>query len=290
MVGFIYAITAALLFAIREGFNKKATQKINVYTIFWATTVIALPFFFIGLIIEGFPVINDLFWLALGANSALFLTTSLLLIRAVQVSPLSLTLPLLSFSPLFMLLTSWIMLGEFPNAGGVVGIVLIPFGAFMLNVKKISKGILAPIKALKSETGSKYALLIAVIWSITSNSDKIAIQNASTFFYLFSINLILAIVLTIIIITKYHGKFIKEAHKSLPLLVSIGVSYSIATSLQMLAIQKTLVPYVISIKRAGLVLGGIIIGTLVFKEKDFRYRIIGGIIMTIGVVLIILFS
>lgn len=289
-MGLFFAVIAAILFAVREGFTKQLTKKTNVYLIFWAATLLSSVVFFIGMLIEGMPVVRDVFWLALAANTPLFLVTSLLLIRAVQISPLSLTVPLLSFSPLFMLLTSWLMLGEFPTLWALVGIILIPLGAFLLNVKHLDKGILAPIKAIKSEKGSLYALAVAFIWSITSNSDKIAIQNSSTFFYLFTINLFITIILTLILIKKHGPMFIKEAKKNVSLLTATGIFYGSATAFQMLAIQETLVPYVIAIKRAGLILGGIIIGTIFFKEKDFRYRIIGGLVMTIGVLLILIFN
>ncbi len=290
MIGFVLALAAALLFAAREGFTKKATQKFDVITIFWVTTVLSLPVYIIGVLIQGMPPINDVFWLALGANSSLFLVTSLLLIYAVKISPLSLTIPLLSFSPAIMLFTSWIMISEFPSVGGIVGIALIPLGALLLNMNNTSKGFIAPIRALKSEKGSRYVLIVAIIWSITANGDKIAIQNSSPVFYLLAINIVMASVLTIILLYKYKTSFLSKVSRNFLLLTSVSAAYSIGTLFQMFAIERILVPYVIAIKRAGLILGGILIGTLFFKEKNFRYKITGGLIMSVGIIIILLFN
>ncbi len=50
----------------------------------------------------------------------------------------------------------------------------------------------------------------------------------------------------------------------------------------MLAIQLTLVSYVIAIKRAGMVLA-VVFGYLFFKEKHLRARLTGAVLMAAGV-------
>jgi len=55
----------------------------------------------------------------------------------------------------------------------------------------------------------------------------------------------------------------------------------------MLAINLTLVAYVISIKRLSIIFS-VIFGFLLFKEKGFKERLTGAIIMVLGVILITL--
>jgi uncharacterized membrane protein len=67
-------------------------------------------------------------------------------LRAIQVSPLSLTLPYLSFTPVFMILTGTLVLDEMPNAPGIFGICIILHAfaislakaAYMISVKRLS--------------------------------------------------------------------------------------------------------------------------------------------------------
>ena len=58
---------------------------------------------------------------------------SLLFQRALSISPVSLTVPYLSFTPAVLLITSYFMLGEVPEAAGVLGVVIMTAGAYGLN-------------------------------------------------------------------------------------------------------------------------------------------------------------
>jgi len=53
-------------------------------------------------------------------------------VRALEASEVSLVSPLLSLSPLFMLLTSWMILSEVPDGQGVVGVLVIVGGTYLL--------------------------------------------------------------------------------------------------------------------------------------------------------------
>ncbi len=287
-MGFAFGLLCAALFAAKEGINKKLTQKTNIYVILWITTLLMLPFFAVALLFEKQVAIQSGFWYIIPVNISLFTLSSLLLIKAMQISPLSLTLPFLSFSPVFMIFTSWIILGQLPNSWGIIGIVLIVIGSYILNLKKVKKNFLAPFTAIGKEKGSLLALAVAFIWSITSNLDKIAIDNSSTFSYLLLINIGVVIVLSVILISKQRTTFLSAAQNNIKLASLVAAIGSAAVAFQMLAIQHILVPYVIAMKRTGTTLGGIIIGQRAFHEtEDKAYRLVGGIIMAIGIIIIL---
>jgi uncharacterized membrane protein len=72
--------------------------------------------------------------LTIGVTSALIKAgSSLLFQRALSISPVSLTVPYLSFTPAVLLITSYFMLGEVPEAAGVLGVVIMTAGAYGLN-------------------------------------------------------------------------------------------------------------------------------------------------------------
>ena len=60
-----------------------------------------------------------------------------------------------------------------------------------------------------------------------------------------------------------------------------------SVSFQMLAINLTLVAYVISIKRTSAIMSSLF-GFWLFKEKGIKERLLGVILMVLGVVLITL--
>ena len=62
------------------------------------------------------------------------LVGNLFFMRALQISPLSLTIPFLSFSPVFTVLFSRALLGEAPQFLQALGIAGVVVGAFLLNL------------------------------------------------------------------------------------------------------------------------------------------------------------
>lgn len=68
-------------------------------------------------------------------------------------------------------------------------------------------------------------------------------------------------------------------------LLLIGILYSIMIIFHMMAIKIIFVSYMISIKRTSL-LFSIIFGVLIFQEKGLREKIIGGILMILGIMVI----
>ncbi|MFA6098705.1 MAG: EamA family transporter [Patescibacteria group bacterium] len=285
MLGYVFALIAASLFAVRESLNKKLSQRTTALFIIWGSTLLSLPIFIVSLIFSGAPQINKSFWLVLPLAAVLSLLSSFLLVRAVQISPLSKTLPLLSFTPVMLVFTSWLMLHQMPSRWGLVGILLIVIGAYSLNAEKFRQGFKGPLRAIVEERGSLYALAVAVIWSITSNLDKLGIQYSSIPFYLLTVNFTVIIMLTAILAYQRQPLF-SGLKKHFRWLISISVASSLISIFQLLAISRIIVPYVIAIKRGGGVLGGIILGKTIFKEGNFKIRLMAGLIMVAGIVII----
>ncbi|MFA5135195.1 MAG: DMT family transporter [Patescibacteria group bacterium] len=288
MAGFLFAIVASVVFAIREGTNKKLTERMDVSVLVWASTLLSLVFFAIALAVEGMPEIEPSYWIIFPIAVASATTTSVLLIRAIQCSPLSLTLPFLSFSPAFMIFTSYIMLHELPNTWGIIGIGCIVVGSYLINLEKTRQGFLAPLKAIWHERGSFYALIVALIWSVASNIDKMALERSSAFFYLLTVNIGVLIPLTAYVLYT-RKRFVQQTKAHIGLLATVAALSSIGSTFQMLAIARILVPYVIAIKRGGTILGSIVLGKIFFHEKNIAYRLVGATAMIIGIIFILAF-
>ena len=228
-----------------------------------------------------------LFWVALFLSGGLNVVTTILYMKAISHSDLSLTVPMVAFTPLFLLVTSPIIVGEFPNLAGVLGVVLIVVGSYFLNIKEVQKGLLAPFRSLVSQKGPRYMLLVAFIWSLSSNFDKMGVNASSPLFWAITVNTFIAFAMMPVVLYKVRRQsldLITNWEKYLP----IGMLGAATLIFQMLAINLTLVAYVISIKRTSAVLV-VIAGSLFFKEKGTTYRLVGSLIMIAGVVLISLF-
>lgn len=281
MTWLILGIFTAFFEALKDVFGKQNLQKSDEYVVAWSLSFFSVIFLIPWVIHTGIPALNSQFWIALLIGGSINAVTALLYIKAIKVSDLSLTVPLVALTPLFMLLTSPLIVGEYPNFFDYIGILLIVIGSYLLNIKEKSQGYLAPFKALVNEPGPKLMLIVAFLWSITSNFDKIGVQNSSPIFWLFSIFGTMSILLLPVLLYKTPNPS-RKILKQLPMLAAMGFFNAIGVLCQMQALTLTLVVQVIAIKRTS-VLMGVLFGHFIFKEKDIQQRLLGAGIMILGV-------
>lgn len=298
----ILALLTAFFYSLSDLFSKISLKKVDEYVTSWAIRMFSLPFILCVLFFIPVPVIKPGFWLGLVVSGTLNILVTILYLKAIKDSDLSLTIPMISFTPLFLLITSPIILGEFPNWEGLSGIIFIVAGAYMLNISGHEKSFLDPVKAIFTAKGPRLMLLVSFIWSITANFDKIAIRNSSSLFYSLAVTIYMAIGLTPLMLWMMQRKIhkqkqegsglalaLRQIRSSYKSLILVGLCISLVLIFQMLAVNMTLVAYVIAIKRLS-ILGGVVWGYFFFREKNIRHRLAGAFMMLAGVVLITLFS
>ena len=286
MFWFPLAFLTALFASLKDVFSKKNLKDIDEYVVSWSLRFFALPFLVLPLFFVKMPSLGNRFWMALFIGGSLNVIATILYMKAIKYSDLSIAVPMVTFTPLFLLMTSPLILGEFPNLLGLIGVILIVLGSYTLNIKRRHEGYFVPFKALLREKGPKLMLLVAFIWSITSNFDKIGVQNSSPIFWPIGVNIFMTLVMFPIMLYKSPASLgqISTSYKSL---FPIGLFSALSLIFQMAAINLTLVAYVISVKRTSAIMS-VLFGYLIFKERGIKERLIGVTIMIIGVLLIVL--
>ena len=147
-----------------------------------------------GLMLGGFPAtIPEAYWGPFAGSLILNIGANVLFLRAVQISPLSLTTPYLALTPAFTALIAWPMVGQRPGALGWGGIVVVCVCAFLLGAPK-NQGWTGPLRALLRERGSLYMILVALVWSVTPLLDKGAAEQTSILWHVFLLNASLGVV------------------------------------------------------------------------------------------------
>jgi len=284
MLWLILAFLTALFTSISDALSKKILKKTDVYIVAWSWPAFSLPFLWGLLLIEKPPPLGPSFWPAVCFSSIILTYAVVIYYKAIQSSDLSITVVMLTFTPIFLLITSPIMLGEVAAPKGVIGIFFIVGGAYVLNFKDRNKGLLAPFKSLLHEKGPRYMLIVAVLYSIGANVDKIGVLNSSPLMWTTSIATVTTISVGILMLRKV--KNIRAQIKlAWPYLLLLGFCSAVSILFQMNAIKMAMVPYVIAIKRTSAIMTALF-GFFVFKEKGFKERLIGAILMVIGVLLI----
>lgn len=282
----IFALLNPFAESFKNLFSKKAIRKgVDPLLVSWGNNILPIVFSFPLLFFIDLKFSGEYFF-------ALFMTGSInvlavfLYMKALSEGDVSEVIPMLSFTPLFLLITSPILVGEFPHFWGIIGIILIVTGSYLLNPKIAGGHYLDPFKNLFRRKGMRYMLIVAVIWSVSSNFDKIAIMNSSVWQHIFFVNLYVFTGTTIVVSMK--GRLRKEVimcHKKDILTVSL---FTVGTfAFHMTALSMTLVAYVVTLKRASGMIS-VFLGHFFLNEPNIRERMTGTVIMFIGIVLILL--
>src|SRR3989337_736921 len=149
-----YALITAFSIATADAISKKALVRSNEYVIAWVRQGYSLPFLVVAFFFIDIPPLDKTFWLTLLIVIPLDVTAIILYIKAISISPLSLTIPFIALSPVFVIITAFVILGELPDISGLIGLLLMVTGAYLLNVRATRHGVLGPIMAIKREKGS----------------------------------------------------------------------------------------------------------------------------------------
>jgi len=280
------ALICSLFNALQGAYGKRILERINPYVLTWAMFLYDLPVIGALLALDGIPAIRSGFWPALAVTLPINLLAVTLYFKAIKLSPLSLTIPLLSFTPIFLVLSAFVALGERPGPLGLVGIVLIVAGAYCLGLKGRLRNILDPLRYLGRERGSQMMMAVAFLWGVTAAADKAALMNSSPVFFVFTFHLLYAL-LYIPIVRWRAGPETVQIFRRAPALFLFALLGAIMIIAQMTAARLILVSYVIAIKRAGMVFS-ILLGYLFFEERHLGWRLAAAAVMVAGVCCLVL--
>ena len=262
----------------------KKLDSVSDSLVIWVQFAFALPFLAF-LLLFNYPtnIYPQVYLIAL-INGVLFAVTTYLLLQATRLSSLSTAMPLLSLTPLFLIMTSYIMVREVPSYIGFIGIFLIVLGAYIIHLKPtksgIKIGILAPFKALVTNKGSLYVLIVAFVYSILANLFKIGISESNPVFYSALLYAIVTIGMLPFMLYTYR-RTIADIKLEFGLLILLGAASAVMMVTASYSMLSAIVPYAVSIKRSSVIFA-VFLGYYLFKERNIKQALLGSIVMFIG--------
>lgn len=215
--------------------------------------------------------------------------------RALARGELSLVLPLINLSPLVLLLSGWLVLGERPHAAVVAGVALLVCGALLLGR---SDGLR---RGLLGAPGARPMLLTAVLWGIGASIDKLGVRAGGSLLWVAGLNLVVGTPLLLASLAAgdphrlmptpagaarelFSGR---EGRRRLVQLLAVGLLSLVGTALQMEALRLTAVVHVVAIKRLSTLFGSAI-GVLWLREYSGSLRLPAAALMSGGAVIVLL--
>ncbi len=280
---FTLTLFAAFALASLDALTKKALTGYSAAELTLVRFVFTALFLSPLLLATPWPSPPPVFWWWMAGLVPLEIVAMLLYMQAIRDSPLASTLPYLAFTPVFIALTGYALLGEQVTRRGFAGIVLVVAGAYFLNLETWRGG-WRPLSLILRERGARLMLGVAVLYSLTSVMSKAALQHAPQTFFVPVYFLLLGLASAVI--------FIAHRPRTLGVLgrrpfwhLAVGALMAATILAHFTAIQQVEVAYMIAVKRTSL-LFGIVYGALLFKERGLGRHLAAGALMVAGVFLI----
>jgi drug/metabolite transporter (DMT)-like permease len=280
----LYMVLAALAFAGLDLVRKLLAGRVHSLALVFLMSLGAVPLLGVLLFLNGLgPLSKAYLPPALGAL-ALNFVGNLAFIHSVKLSPLSRTIPLLSLTPAFTVLSATVLLGELPDGRQAVGIVLVVVGAMALNARGSIRRVL---RGLLEEKGALLMVSVALMWSVSGPLDKQAIEHASVYFHATAMAFGVSLGALLALLWQRRLSELRGAGRQAPLLIASMLFVTLALTFQLLAIRGILVSLVEAFKRAAGSLLAVAFGRIVFREAVSSREWTAVSIMVVGVFLIL---
>jgi drug/metabolite transporter (DMT)-like permease len=231
------------------------------------------------------PELDAAFWWAWGLTLPFMVAALYFQYSAIQRSPLSLTMPYLSFTPALVIITGFLILDEVLNWWGMFGVLSIAAGGYVLNVDLGSgRGLADPVKAVFREPGSWRMLVTATIFSLTGVFGRMGVLHSSPMFFGLTVLPGLGFLFVATGIVLGQARLSSLWRKPYA-----GTMAGLCVALEIIchhyAIGLVKAAYMLAVKRLNTLIS-VIYGGIVFKERNIAVRLSGTLLMFLGVTMI----
>ena len=268
-------------------FQKQLTQKGShpLWVNFLTYLLLAVLCLFGLMLLKRIEISNE-FWLYSILGGVFGALGNGLLVKALQNGNLSILGPINSYKSIVGLIFAAILLGELPNAWGIVGIGIIIYGSYLVLDTTEERFTMALLrnKEIQFRIGAMILTAIEAVFVkkvILASSPAVAFISWCIFGAVFSFVLVLLFQIEIKTEIKKFGT--QSSTKLLFLIICIGVM-QLSTNF---VFENMKVGYALSIFQLSIIIS-VLLGYRFFQEKQILKKIIGSAIMIAGSVLIIL--
>jgi len=275
----IYSLFSAVFQTGDNLISKKLLRTRNEVLLAFVTSSMTALMLLPYILLTGIPKIGPNFLFSFVITAVINTVTTVIVYRAFRLTELSLAVPLLGLSPVFLLLTSPLIIHEFPSFIGLIGVLIIFLGTFLLNYKgKVS---FKPFTEVLRNPGQRLIVLACFLWAISTNFYKIGMQNSSPMFFTFAISIFISLAL----LPFLRPRDFAVGPKASKGLLALGVVSGLSSIFEWLGVNANLAVYTLAVRRLSLLLTAI--GSYYFfKEKHFTTRVMATVLMIAGVILI----
>lgn len=215
---------------------------------------------------------------------------SAFIVRAtgLKIGDISVVTPLSRMTPVFVVISEFIVFRESLGVLTLAGIPLVVLGSYIIMLRK-GMSLLDPIRNFSKEKAAQLAILSTVIYGFTAPASRYAVRHLTPEIFTYLVYLIMTIGFGLYLKRRGRKKSeIKQTFKKQPKIWILVGTIAIISS-YLLFYAYTLVPIskvnpVLQLR----VLPPVILGGLYFHENDLVRKTIGTLILIAGVTLVII--
>lgn len=280
------SVGSALFLALKNVGTRAVSPEVPQPTIVLANFAFTGVFAGVYLIVGGVPIIEPAFWWSILLVSFLDVAAVTTMTFAIATSDLSDSYPLIALTPAFGIVSALVIVNEFPSPLGLVGVLVITVGAYLLRLDGSRSGALAPFRRLARDRSARAMMLTAFLFSVMGPLFKTAIQASSVPLALFAAQLFAMIWLSLFYAIRGElGGRVRNLIRHAPPLAGLSLANFGQAVLAFFALDLTLVAYSGSVRRVE-ILFTLILGHIFFRERNAGRGLLAGIVMIAGVILI----
>ncbi|MGE5610077.1 MAG: EamA family transporter [Bacillota bacterium] len=229
------------------------------------------------------------FWVNIAICAILAVAGNALIVKAVQLSDLSVLGPINAYKAVVSLIPGMILLHEIPGMGGLAGMALIVGGSYFLVDGNAAGGNRSTFLRLFSDRGVQYRLAALVLSAIEAVFLKMALRVSSPMItFVFWAVLGFGVALAAMVALKGRelrhevDVFRASRWEYLMLFVTTGVM-QLCT---LVSFQVLHVGYALALFQTSSIIS-VILGYRYFQERHIFQRLVGSVVMVVGAALII---
>jgi drug/metabolite transporter (DMT)-like permease len=285
----VLVVGSSLAWSAHDVTRKFLVGRIRPVPLAFLLTAASAPLFALWTLVDDPFTVQPGYVVPAVLSVVLNIFANLMFFAALRISPLSVTIPLLSFTPVFTALLGIPLLGEVPSAVQALGILLVVAGAFGLNLRT-DQG-MSPRSLLRAwvrERGAALMLVVSLLWSVTVPLDKMATARSSAPFH--ATVLCAGVAAGVLVVLVYQRRLGELANLRSVRGVFVLALFTaiVALGLQLLAIQQIWAGFLETLKRGMGNVSAVVLGRLLFGEPVSPGKLVAVAVMAVGVGLILI--
>lgn len=236
-----------------------------------------VPLFMAWAALDGFVLPDAAYWLPGLGTGLVQLVAYALFLLALRLSPLSLTIPLLSLTPAWTTAGAWLALGEVPAGRQLAGVVAVLAGAGVLHARRswqVDRGVLA-------------MLAVSLLWALATVLDKHCLGHASPASHSVVQSMVQTLGLSLWLAGRGGLGELRRVGPSLPRAGVVMLLTALAFGTQMAALTLTLASVVDGVKRGVGLVAAVVNGRLFFGEAITARKLAAVAIIAVGSALLL---